>query len=80
MSYNLKHIPRTYISTCRAACGFGSGINMSSNFLLLNEITLVRWRGAYGNLNAFSINLGFLFGLVAGGLAPFQWCIPSELT
>ena len=52
---------------------------MSSNFLLLNEITLVRWRGAYGNLNAFSINLGFLFGLIAGGLAPFQWCIPSEL-
>ena len=52
---------------------------MSSNFLLLNEITLVRWRGAYGNLNAFSINLGFLFGLIVGGLAPFHWCIPSEL-
>ena len=51
---------------------------MSTGFLLLNEITLVRWRGAYGNLNAFSINLGFLFGLIVGGLAPFQWCIPSE--
>jgi MFS family permease len=62
----------------RGISGFGSGINLSASFLFLNEITLVRLRGAYGNLITLVVNLGFLFGLIVGGIAPFRWCIPRK--
>ncbi len=62
----------------RGISGLGSGINLSSSFLLLNEITLIRLRGAYGNLITLIVNVGFLLGLMFGGLAPFKWCIPRK--
>jgi len=48
----------------------GSGITVTPSYSLLNDISVIRYRGSLGSLNTLTVNLGILYGLVFGMFFP----------
>ena len=56
----------------RVLHGLSCGLIMSVSYLLMSELTLVRWRGVFGTLVTMMINMGFLIGLILGAVLPVK--------
>ena len=56
----------TPIFTGRILSGFGCGLTLPAAYMLLSDVSLVRYRGIFAVLNSSSCNVGFLIGLMVG--------------
>jgi len=64
--------------------GSAVGVVRPAIGLYLSEVSLIRWRGTLGSLNALTPNAGYLYGIMVGSLLPvrvFPWVMvgPSIL-
>ena len=50
----------------RILSGFGCGLTLPAAYMLLSDVSLVRFRGIFAVLNSSSCNVGFLIGLMVG--------------
>ena len=50
----------------RILSGFGCGLTLPAAYMLLSDVSLVRFRGICLVLNSSSFNVGFLIGLMVG--------------
>ena len=58
--------------TGRVMNGFGSGLCIPAAYMILTDLSLVRFRGIFAVLNSSSCNSGFLFGLVIGAKCHYE--------
>ena len=52
--------------------GFGSGLGTPAAYLILTDLSLIRFRGMMATLNSFSNNFAWLIGLVIGKYCPLN--------
>ena len=57
--------------------GFGSGLGTPAAYLILTDLSLIRFRGMMATLNSFSNNFAWLIGLVIGKYCPLNVVILS---
>ena len=50
----------------RILTGLGSGLSTPSAYLILTDLSLIRFRGIMATLNSFSNNFAWLVGLIVG--------------
>ena len=50
----------------RIFSGFGCGLTLPAAYMLLSDVSLVRFRGIFAVLNSSACNVGFLIGLIVG--------------
>ena len=50
----------------RILSGFGGGLTLPAAYMLLSDVSLVRFRGVCAVLNTSSYSVGFLIGLMVG--------------
>ena len=50
----------------RVLTGLGAGLATPAAYLVLSELSLIRYRGIFATLNSFSNNFAWLIGLVLG--------------
>jgi MFS family permease len=55
--------------------GIGIGLCITTSFLLLNEISILKWKGPLCALNVLMINLGFLYSFSYASVVTFEWMI-----
>jgi len=56
----------------RVLTGFGSGLGTPAAYLILTDLSLIRFRGMMATLNSFSNNFAWLIGLVIGKYCPLN--------
>lgn len=56
----------------RVLTGFGSGLGTPAAYLILTDLSLIRYRGMMATLNSFSNNFAWLIGLVIGKYCPLN--------
>ena len=56
----------TPIMIGRILSGFGCGLTLPAAYMLLSDVSLVRFRGIFAVLNSSACNVGFLIGLMVG--------------
>merc|ERR550539_319125 len=64
----------------RILSGFGCGLTLPAAYMLLSDVSLVRFRGIFAVLNSSSCNVGFLIGLVVGAWCSFPVILVSCIT
>jgi len=64
----------------RILSGFGCGLTLPAAYMLLSDVSLVRFRGIFAVLNSSSCNVGFLIGLVVGAWCTFPVILVSCIT
>ena len=52
--------------------GLGCGLSLPAAYMMLTDISLIRFRGIFAVLNSSACNIGFLIGLFIGAFASFQ--------
>jgi len=74
----------TVLMTGRILTGLGAGFSTPSTYLMLTDLSLVRFRGIMAVLNSSSANLGWLVGLILGRFCPlnlliFTYSLPAAI-
>jgi MFS family permease len=59
----------------RILTGLGSGLSTPASYLILTDLSLIRFRGNMAVLNSSANNLGWLVGLILGRLCPINHLI-----
>jgi len=62
----------TELMVGRVLTGFGSGLGTPAAYLILTDLSLIRFRGMMATLNSFSNNFAWLIGLVIGKYCPLN--------
>ena len=50
----------------RIFSGLGCGLTLPAAYMLLSDVSLIRFRGIFAVLNSSSCNVGFLIALIVG--------------
>lgn len=56
----------THLMIGRFLTGFGAGLSTPAAYLILTDLSLIRYRGIMATLNSFSNNFAWLVGLILG--------------
>ena len=59
----------------RILTGLGSGLSTPAAYLILTDLSLIRFRGIMATLNSFSNNFAWLIGLIVGKYCPLNLMI-----
>ena len=59
----------------RVLTGFGAGLATPAAYLVLSELSLIRFRGIFATLNSFSNNFAWLIGMVLGRFCSLETLI-----
>lgn len=64
-----------FILIGRVFNGVGCGLSLPAAYIMLTDISLIRFRGIFAVLNSSACNVGFLAGLIVGAFGSFQTVI-----
>lgn len=59
----------------RVLTGFGAGLNTPADYMILTDLSLIRFRGIVAVLNSSANNMGWLVGLILGKFLPLKLLI-----